>query len=108
MHADQLQHIRVRHDGEMPKSWAGGPADFQKAKVIAALAWHLTKSPDDPELPSCDLAHQEKLTATVEDIIKGSEPDNTPFAKTAHRLFLETLKPPKEAITDDRQITDGS
>lgn len=92
-HADQLQYIGRVHDGEQPRSWSTGDLDFQMAKVIAALAHHMTKDPADPELPACDLTFQESCTCIVESIMRGAPPSptDTLFAQKAHELYLETL-----------------
>ena len=88
-HIDQLLNIAKRHDGEMPASWLTGDTEYQKAAVIAAVAWHDIKDPSDPELPYCDLTHRENCIAVVESIMRGNEPDKLPFAQAAFRLWKE-------------------
>lgn len=89
MHGDQLQYVQQRHDGIIPASWGTGNPEFRKAKVLAAVAWHYTKDPTDPELADCQLAHQENCIAIAESIIGGNDPDSTPFAHEVARLWAE-------------------
>lgn len=97
-HVDALLHIKIRHDGEFPASWLTGDLDFQKAKVIAAVAWQQVKDEADPDLLHSDLAHQERCIGVVESLMRGNDPDPTPFAQAAFRLWkeVETLNTPKE------------
>jgi hypothetical protein len=103
MHADEAKNIAARHDGVMPASWLTGPPDYQKAAVIAAWAWMQVKGADDPQLPKCDITHRTNCIGVVEGIMRGSEPDETPFAQAAYKIWLEvrdndTITPPKEAL----------
>lgn len=93
MHADLQSYIKRYHEGQLPPSWLRGDLDFQKAKVIAALAHHFTKDETDPELPACDLTFQESCTGIVEGIMRGANPLPTdpPFYHVAHDLFTQTL-----------------
>lgn len=91
MNTDQLLLVRARHDGEMPASWAGGDENFQRAKVLAAIAWANTKPELDPLLQHCDLTHQETCTAIAQSIIAGNKPDNTPFALKVAEIW-NTIK----------------
>lgn len=96
MHTDHLEHIKRRHDGVLPKTWLTGDTAYQKAAVLAAVAWHEVKAPEDPELTACDLSHRENLIGICESIMRGNEPDSTPFAIKAAELW-KTI-PTEEAI----------
>lgn len=99
MHSDQLQHVKKRHDGILPSSWTSSPnVNYQKAKVIAAVAWHEVKDALDPELVNADLTFQENCIGIVESIMAGNEPDNTPFALKARALWQEATTQPTEEI----------
>jgi hypothetical protein len=100
MHADELKHIAARHYGDGPSSWYTGPDDYKKAAVIAAVAWSDIKDPADPELPKCDLTHRTNCIGIVESLMRGNDPDSTPFAQAAYKRWLEVrdTTPPKEAI----------
>lgn len=99
MHADQLANLARRHDGVIPPSWLSGDTHYQKAAVIAAVAWHDIKSPSDPELPACDLTHRENCIGVVESLLRGSLPDDSPFARAAARRLAELNQPPTEELT---------
>lgn len=102
-HADQTANIAKLHDGVVPASWLTGDTDYQKAAVIAALAWHTVKEPSDPELPACDLTHRESCIGIAESLMRGNEPDHTPFAQAAFRIWKEVTDPPptdKEIATN--------
>lgn len=88
-HADITAHVKRRHDGIIPDTWLGGPPEFQKAKVIAAVAWHDIKDAADPELVACDLTHQQNCIGVVESIMRGNQPDQTEFAQRAYQRWLE-------------------
>lgn len=105
MNTDQLLLVRVRHDGEMPASWAKGSEDFQKAKVIAAFAWAAVKDEADPLLQHCDLTHQENCTAVAQSILAGNKPDDTPFAVKVAEI-VNSIR--GEKTDGHNQITDGS
>ena len=98
-HVDQLLNIAKRHDGVVPASWLTGGTDFQKAKVIAAVAHHDIKDAADPEFLSCDITYQEQCIGIVESIIRGNEPDHTLFSQAAHRRWLEVNQPLTEELT---------
>lgn len=104
MNTDQLLFLKNRHEGEMPASWAKGSEEFQKAKVIAAFAWAAVKDIKDPQLPQCDLTHQENCTAVVQSILGGNKPDDTPFALKA----AEIVRQIGDKTNGYNQITDGS
>lgn len=91
MNTDQILLTKMRHDGEMPASWAKGDENFQRAKVIAAIAWAEVKEDADPLLQHCDLTHQENCTAIAESIIAGNMPDDTAFAHKVAEIW-NTLK----------------
>lgn len=94
-HIDQTLNVAQRHDGVVPPTWLTGDTEYQKATVIAAVAWHTIKDPSDPELTNCDLTHRENCIGVVESIMRGNEPDHTPFAQAAARLWKEaTSQPP--------------
>ncbi len=97
MHGTQLLNIALRHDGEVPKGWLTGDTAYQKAAVLAAVAWHEVKDPTDPELVDCDLTHRENLIGIAESIIRGNMPDESPFAQRAAALW-KTLTPSTEEI----------
>lgn len=103
-HVDLLQNIQKRHDGTMPATWLSGDTDYQKAAVIAAIAWHDIKDEADPELVACDLAHRENCIGVVESLIRGNSPDDTPFAQAAARRWKEVSAEPP---TTDKEITHG-
>lgn len=94
MHADQMQNIAKRHDGQLPPTWLTGDTDYQKAAVIAAVAWHDIKDPADPELPKCDITFRENCIGVVESLMRGNTADETPFAQAAARRWTEA----KEAM----------
>lgn len=91
MHADQATHVKRRNDGEVPKSWLTGDTPYQKAAVIAAVAWSAVKPPEDPELIACDLSFRENCIGIVEGIMRDGAPDaNNPFALKAAELWKQT------------------
>jgi|SRR5687768_18428534 len=98
MHADQLNHLARRHDGLIPPSWLTGDTEYQKAKVIAAVAWHDCKDAADPEFLSCDLSHQERCIGIVESLMRDNMPDDTPFAQAAARRWAEVNQPSTEEL----------
>lgn len=101
MHADEAKYVAVRQDGVMPASWVTGPPDYQKAAVIAAVAWHDIKELSDPELPKCDLTFRTNCIGIVESLMRGNDPDYTSFAQAAYKRWLEVrdTEPPKEALS---------
>lgn len=94
MHTDNKLFLTVKHDGTAPASWAAGDTHFQKAKFIATVAWSLIKAPTDPELPLCDLSHQERLIGEVESLMAGNKPGSD-FGRKAQQLMSEL---PKEQL----------
>lgn len=94
MHIDQLLNLRERHDGQLPPTWLTGDTDYQKAAVIAAVAWHAVKPAEDPELTAADLTFRENCIGVVESLMHGNEPDETPFAQAAYRLWKEAMGQP--------------
>lgn len=91
MHADQQIHVKQRNDGEVPRSWLTGDTPYQKAAVIAAVAWSSVKPTEDPEFVQADLTFRENCIAIVESIMRDSEPDaNNPFALKAAELWRQT------------------
>jgi hypothetical protein len=92
-HTDQQLDIKNRRDGLTPPSWLTGDTDYQKAAVIAAMAWHEIKAADDPELTAADLTFRENCIGVVESLIRGNEPDSTPFAQVAERIWKEVNGP---------------
>jgi hypothetical protein len=97
-HIDQLQNIAKRHDNVVPASWLSGDTNYQKAKVIAAVAWHDIKDPADPPFLSCDLTFQENCIGIVESLMRGNMPDDSPFAQQAERRWKEVNTPNTEEI----------
>lgn len=93
-HADQLNAMARRYDGLIPPTWLKGDTEYQHAAVIAAMAWHTIKPLEDPELPQCDLTFRETCIGVVESLMRGNEPDATPFAQTAARVWKEVSGPP--------------
>lgn len=101
MHADQLIAITQRFDGQLPPQWLTGDTDYQKAAVIAAVSWHDAKANTDPELPNCDLTFREQCIGVVESLMRGNQPDDSPFAQAAARRWQEvTQQPTKEIATN--------
>lgn len=90
MHADQQRDVQLRHDGVVPPTWLKGDTDYQKAAVLAAMAWHQIKPAEDPELVNADLTFREKCIGVAESIIRGNEPDSTPFAQYAFYIWQQT------------------
>lgn len=90
MHADQLANVRRNYDGIVPPTWLAGDTPYQKAAVIAAVAHHETKAPDDPELVACDLTFREQCIGIVESIMRGNEPDDREFSRHAFALWQQT------------------
>lgn len=92
-HGDTLLNLVRRHDGAVPASWLSGDTNYQKAKVIAAVSWHDIKPAEDPEFLQCDLTFQENCIGVVESLMRGNEPDETPFAQAAYKRWLEVSQP---------------
>lgn len=88
MHTDNKFYLDLKHEGVTPASWAAGDQHFQKAKFIAMVAWSLFKPPTDPELPFCDLSHQERLIGEVESLMAGNKPGSA-FGRKAMELIKE-------------------
>jgi hypothetical protein len=97
-HADQLSHLAKRHDGVIPPSWLTGDTEYQKAKVIAAVAYHDMKDPADPPFLQCDLTFQENCIGIVESLMRGNMPDDSPFAQAAARRWAEVNQPSTEEL----------
>ena len=93
-HIDQILNTQQRHDGQLPPTWLTGDTDYQKAAVIAAIAWHDIKAPEDPDLPACDLTFRENCIGIVESLMRGNEPDDLPFAQAAYRRYREAMGQP--------------
>jgi hypothetical protein len=93
-HVDQLTDIRTRRDGAMPPSWLTGDTEYQKAAVIAAVAFNDIKAPDDPGLVHCDLSFREECIGIVESLMRGNEPDDRPFSQAAARRWAEVSAQP--------------
>lgn len=99
MHTDQLVNMTQRHDGVVPSTWLTGDTDYQKAAVIAAVAWHDIKDPADPELTAADLTFRENCIGVVESLMRDNEPDDSPFAQAAARRWAEVKdQPPTKEI----------
>ena len=94
MHADQLTNLARHHEGVVPPSWLTGDTDYQKAAVIAAIAWHDVKDPPDPDLPACDITFRENCIGIVESIMRGNMADELPFAQAAARRWAEVSSQP--------------
>lgn len=93
MHSTAKMYLDRLHEGQTPPSWAKGDEFFQKAKFIATVAWSFVKDPADPELPNCDLSHQENLIGETESIMSGNKPaENSRFGYKVAELIKE-LKP---------------
>jgi hypothetical protein len=90
MHADTQLHARQRHDGEIPASWLKGDTPFQKAAVLAAVAWAEVKPPEDPQFIHTDLTFREQCIGIAESIMRGNDPDDTPFARKVLELWKQT------------------
>lgn len=97
-HADQIIAVTQRFDGHIPPQWLTGGTDYQKAAVIAAVAHHDTKAPDDPELPHCDLSYREECIGIVESLMRGNMPDDRPFSQAAARRWREVSTQPTKEI----------
>lgn len=97
-HIDQILNAQQRHDGVLPASWLTGDTEYQKAAVIAAVAWNDIKAPTDPDLVHADLTFRENCIGVVESIMRGNEPDSTPFAQAAARRWSEINQPPTKEI----------
>lgn len=100
MHADQIINVARRHDGVVPATWLTGDTDYQKATVIAAVAWHEVKAQEDPELVNADLTFRENCIGIVESIMRGNTPDDTPFAQAAARRWAEVNQPNTKEIAN--------
>lgn len=98
-HADQIANIARRHDGVMPATWFTGDTDYQKATVLATVAWHDIKAADDPELTDCDLTHRENCIGIAESIMRGNQPDDLPFSQAVARRWAEVNQPPTKEMT---------
>jgi hypothetical protein len=92
-HIDAIQNIAKRHDGQIPPTWLSGDTEYQKAKVIAAVAHHDCKDAADPEFLVCDLAYQEKCIGIVESLMRGNMADDSVFAQAAARRWAEVSNP---------------
>lgn len=92
-HMDQLQNIAKRYDGQIPASWLSGDTDYQKAKVIAAVAHHDIKAMEDPDFLHCDLSYQENCIGVVESLMRGNMADDTLFSQAAARRWAEVNEP---------------
>lgn len=106
-HTDQLTAMAKRFDGLIPPSWLTGDEAYQQAAVIAAMAWHTIKDPTDPELTAADLTFRENCIGVVESLMRGNDPDDTPFSQTAFRIWKEVTGPAPtttKEIDHDRQI----
>lgn len=100
-HADQLTDLALRRDGVTPPSWLTGDTEYQKAAVIAAMAWHSIKPAEDPELTAADLAFREECIGIVESLMRGNEPDDRPFSQAAFRVWKEVSGPPPTTISKE-------
>lgn len=96
MHTDQLLITNRLHGGEIPRSWSTGDTPFQKAAVIAAVAWHDIKDPELPELTSCDPTFRQQCIGIVESLMRGNAPDDSLFAIHADELWKQTNDYTKE------------
>jgi hypothetical protein len=92
MHTDSLSIAKRMHAGEVPRSWLTGDTHYQKAAVIAAVAWSEVKPADDPQFVDADQTFRENCIAVVETVMRGGEPDNTPFAHKAAELWKQTAE----------------
>lgn len=88
MHGDSLQQVARVHGGVQPPAWNTGTENFQKAKVLAAIAWSMIKPPDDPQLQNCDITFQESCVARAESILAGNKPDG-PLGEKIQQLLRE-------------------
>ncbi len=91
MHTTNKLFLEQRHGGLTPPQWSKGDTFHQKAKFIAMVTWSLVKPAGDPDLPNCDLSHQERLIGEVESLMAGNKP-GSPFGEQAVKLISE-LKP---------------
>lgn len=92
MHADSLAKVKKQHDGEIPKSWLTGDTAYQKAAVLAAVAWHEVKDTDLPELTDADITFREQCIGIAESIMRDNLPDSTPFATRVLALWKQTAE----------------
>jgi hypothetical protein len=98
MHTDHMLNVTRRHDGEVPRSWKAGDTNYQKAKVIAAVAWHDCKDASDPEFLATDLTFQENCIGVVESLMRGNMADDSKFAQAAARRWAEVNQPSSQEI----------
>lgn len=90
MHADQRLLVKKKFEGETPRSWFVGDTLYQKAAVLAAVAWSAIKDPADPELVNADFSFREQCIGVAESIINGAPPDSTPFANKVLEFWKQT------------------
>lgn len=90
MHSTSTQTVRRLHDGETPKSWLTGDTQYQKAAVLAAVAWAAVKDADLPDFIHCDQTFRETCIAVCESIMHDNEPDLSPFALKVAELWKQT------------------
>lgn len=98
MHATEIQQVARIHSGVIPPSWISGTENFQKAKVLAAIAWSMIKPAEDPELPACDITFQESCVARAESVLAGNTPDGK-LGETIQQLLREIEARAKETTT---------
>jgi hypothetical protein len=99
VHTDQVANITRHHDGQVPPTWLTGDTDYQKAAVIAAVAWRDIRAPEDPDLPRCDLSFREECIGIVESLMRGNEPDARAFSQAAARRWAEVSTAPTKELT---------
>lgn len=92
MHAEQTQTVKRLHEGEVPRSWFVGDTLYQKAAVLAAVAWSAIKDPADPELVNADFSFREQCIGVAESILNGAPPDDAPFANKVLEFWKQTAE----------------
>lgn len=97
MHSTTKMYMDQIHQGVSPPSWNSGDTFNQKARFIAATAWSFIKDRDDPQLPNCDITHQENLVGEVESIMMGNPPN--PHSKFAMKVAELLANIPKEDLS---------
>lgn len=86
MHLNEQLIIESVYEGKVPNFWGESNQEILKLAKIAAIAWHMTKKPEDPEFMDAEENFQSWRLEEVRNMIQGITPV-TSFERAALNII---------------------